>query len=250
MAATPSGKDKVERYARIYVGGYDLSGDARTFSSLDNNFGEVDFTGWSESVRNYLSNGHRIVGIRGFQALVNDTSGRAFDQLKSAENSSQVSLLFGGGGAPAPGDPAYVLPSVQMSDTANFDSGAGMITADFIPEASQMSANYDNPMGVVLADSTSISATTNYTSSDFGAQTTAGWSANLHVTATSLGNFAIVIEDSADDSVWATLGTFTSTAGSVESEFLSGSGTVDRYVRITATRTAGTVTIIVTFARN
>ena len=250
MAATTSGKDKILRYARIFVGGYNLSGDALTFGSLDNRYEGVDCTGWNETVRNFLSDDRLQVGVRGFQALMNDATGRAFTELKDAPNTSQVSLLFGGGGEPAPGDPAYLLPSVQIMDTASMDGGKGVINADFLMDASQYTANFTTPAAVVLADETSISSTTSYTSADQAAQTTNGWTANLHVTATSSGNFALVIEDSADDSAWATLGTFTSTAGSVAGEFLSGTGTVDRYVRLTATRTAGTVTVIVTFARN
>ena len=253
MAVTTSGKDKVLRWTRIYVSGYDLSGDARTFGSLDNSFAEVDFTGWSEAVRNYLADGHRVVGVRGFQALMNDTSGRAFDRLKAANTAGRLSICFGGGGEPSAGDPAYHLPSIQMMAPQGLDGSAAAITADFIPDARQVSTLTDNPMGVVLRGPTSMSSTVTASSSnshDNGGATTSGWSAILHVLSTSSGNFAFKIRHSSDDSSWSDLGTFTANGSAVTSELLTGSGTVNRYVAFNAARTAGTVTVVVTFARN
>lgn len=251
MAIVTSGKDKLMRHLRIFIGGYNLSGDARTFSSLDNKFEGVDVSGWSEFVRNFLVDGWRQVGVRGFQALLNDATGRAFAQLKDAENTSRLSLLFGGGGEPAVGDPAYLMSSIQLSDLAGWDGRAAAIgPMDFLPDAAQYSNDIDNPFGVVLQAETSLSATTTNSSHDNAASSANGWHANIHVTATSSGNFAFVIEHSSNDSAWSTLGTFTTTGGSVGSEQLSGTGTVNRYTRVVSTRTAGTVTAVVTFARN
>lgn len=247
MAVTTSGKDKTVNFARIFVGGYNLSGDARTFSSLSGNYGEADFTGWSESVRNFLRDNAMAIGIRGFQAIVNDAAGRAFTILKDVPNNN-VSILFGGGGEPAVGDPAYLLPAVQLMDTGGLEGPVAIIQADFVPLAGTTAVSA-SPFGVVLSPATSISSTTTYSSHDNEAATANGWQAVIHITATSSGNFAFVVEHSTDDSSFATLGTFTTTGGSVTSEYLSGTGTVNQYVRLVATRTAGTVTPIVTFAR-
>jgi len=72
---------------------------------------------------------------------------------------------------------------------------------------------------------------------------------DLHITATSSGNFAFTIEHSTNGSAWATLGTFTTTGGSVTSEYKSGAGTVNQYLRFVATRTAGTVSVACAIAR-
>jgi hypothetical protein len=252
MAVTTSGKDKLLKHTRFYVGGYDLSGDARTFSSLDNSYGEVDFTGWNETVINFLADGRQVVGIRGFQALMNDASGGSYDQLGSASNSLNTSMCFGGGGEPAAGDPAYLLPAVQISDTAGLEGAAGILQADFLPEAGTTDADIGNPMGVVLRGPTSLSATLTASSAnshDYGGSTASGWHAIIHVIASSSGNFAFKIRDSADDSAWADLGSFTVDGSAVTSEYISGSGDVDRYVAFDANRTGGTCTVIVTFAR-
>ena len=81
MAATPSGKDKTLKCMRLHVGGYDLSGDARTFGTLDSTFWRADTTGWDESVYNFLSDGRRQVGISGLQVLMNDDTARAIRSL-------------------------------------------------------------------------------------------------------------------------------------------------------------------------
>ena len=63
-----AGKTHLMRWMRLYAGGYDLSGDARTFGTLLNNYVDVDLTGWSDAAKNYLAGGGRATGLQGFQA--------------------------------------------------------------------------------------------------------------------------------------------------------------------------------------
>lgn len=248
MAVTTSGKDKILRWARIYLGGYGISGAARTFSSARCEYGEADFTGWSDAVRNYLRDGHMTSGLEGFQAAMDDTATTgAFILMKTAPDTN-LSLLFGGGGEPAVGDPAYLLPAVQLNDDASFDSNVGILSATFKPKAGTLAAA-GSPLGVVLSPEISISSTTTNGSHDNGGATTGGWHAILHVTATNSGNYAFTIEHSANDSAYSTLGTFSADGSAVTSEYLSSTGTVNQYVRFVATRTAGDTTPVVTFAR-
>jgi len=255
MAVTSSGKDKLTTGMRLYLGGYDLSGDARTFGTLLNSHETADITGWSEGLINYLA-AHRSVGVTGFQALMNDATGKAWGQLKTpgSNTGSQLSIGFGGGGSdPAVGDPAYHLPSIQFSANPAIDSNAVVFTSDFMPDAGQVDSGVNNPAGVVLRGPTALSATLTASSSnsvDNEAAATNGWSAIIQVLSTSSGNFAFTIEHSSDDSAFSTLGTFTTTGGSVGSELLTGTGTVNQYVAFNAARTAGTVTVVVTFVRN
>ena len=251
MAATPSGKDKLLRHLRIFLGGYDISGDARSFDTVLNSYGEVDMTGWANLVKNFLADGARQIGVMGFKAFINDTaSSGAFSILKDADNTHNLSILFGGGGEPAIPDPAYLLSAVQMDDEAGLDGGAGIISADFLSNAGQFSTLVGNPWGVVLSPNTSISATTTGASHDNGAATTNGGYAHLHITATAAGNFAFTIEDSANDSAFATIGTFTADGSAITSERLTISGTIRQYVRAVATRTGGTCTPVIVLARN
>lgn len=250
MAATASGKDKILRYARIYVGGYDLSGDALTIGNLGNRFGEAPQMGWSESHYNFISSGIREdVSINGFRAIMNDATNRSADLLNGSPNQNPVSFLFGGGGEPAVPDPVFMMPGYQLSDRSSFDSNIGIIEADFKYDQAQYDAYSGNPLGVLLQPATSYSATQTNASHDNGGSTANGWWAILQVLASSGGTWAFTLEDGTDDSAWANLGTFSADGSTVTSEILSGSGTVDRYVRAVSTRTSGSVTAIITFAR-
>lgn len=256
MAVSPSGKDKIMRYARLYIGGYDLSGDSRNFSNAMATYGEVNITGWSELVNNFLADGHLQAGVMGYQAIMNDTAGRSLDQLQLAGDSqaSQLSLCFGGGGEPAVPDPAYLIPSIQLNDLVGFDGGAAVLSGvDFRADTAQYTANYAKPHGIVLRGPTSLGATltaSSANSADNGASSADGFIAHLHITATASGNFTFKIRHSADDSAWADLATFTADGSAVTSELQSGSGTVNQYVAFDAARVAGTVTAICTFVRN
>lgn len=251
MAATPSGKDKTERWMRLYVGGYNLSGDARTVGTLENGVAEVDVSGWSEAVRNYLSGGVWMSGIRGLQVLMNDTTGQAYARLKNAGTQEAVSILFGGGGEPAIPDPAYLIPAIHMNSVAGLDNSAGVLTGDFDVDAGTKGTGTQKPFGVVLHPQTSLNTATNGASHDNGAATAAGWSANVHVVAAAGGACVLRLQHSTDDSAWSTLATFTANGQSVTSEHISATGTVNRYVRFSLVSiAAGSVTPVVTFARN
>jgi hypothetical protein len=105
-------------------------------------------------------------------------------------------------------------------------------------------------MGHVLQGATSLTATTNSASIDNGAGSTDGFHANLHVIATAGGaDWALEIEHSTDDAAWSQLALFAADGSTLTSEYASGSGTVNQYVRFTGTRTNGTITVVCVFSR-
>lgn len=250
-----AGKNKILRWVRLYLDYANLSGDSRTFSSADNIFEGVDFTGWSNSVRNYLADGVRQVALRGYQAIMhkNASGNGALDLLITYAGSrqSELSLLFGSGAEPAVGDPAFLMHSVQLGAGAAFDGGAGVLQADFLPDAG---SDDMNPWGVVLANEAAITATTSYAAVNNGAASANGWHANLHIISDDLGaTWAILIQESTTGA-WGgeetTLTTFAAT-GTITSEHKSGTGAVKQYVRARIVETgAGSLTPVITFARN
>ena len=245
-----AGKNKLLRFCRLYVGGYDLSGDSREIGTLKNSMGEVDLTGWGQD-GNYIADMARAVGLTGYQALFNDLAGGSFSRL-AAQSSQVLTLAIGGGAAPAVGDMAYLLPAVQMSSPVDFSNSVAVLSADFNLDASQVSANYGNPFGVVLLPLTALSNTTTGTAVDVGTGA-AGWIAQLHVTVSSGGTWAFIIQYSATGVFGGeetTLGTFALTGSAVGAEFLSGTADVDGYVRFKATKTSGTCTVFCALARN
>lgn len=105
--------------------------------------------------------------------------------------------------------------------------------------------------GVSLKDLAAVTVDTNGTANDLGStSTTGGAVAHLHVTAFSgFSGAVVIVEDSANNSVFATIGTFTTVAGAT-SERIAIAGTVRRYVRTSVDVTgSGTITHAVTFAR-
>ena len=248
-----AGKDKLMRGTRVYVGGYDLSGDVRTLGSLDYTAPEVDMTGLSNDCDNFLA-GRFNVGVRGFQSHLNDASGGASAVMQSAPNSFVSSVLIGSGGsAPAAGDLAYIIPGVQLSDTTEFSSSTGMFSTDMLLDTSTVDANYKTPIGKVLFAHTSYSSTTNGSTVDIGAAGSNGGHGSLHITNSGGGSFAFIIQHSTTGA-WAgeesTLLTFSSDGSAVAGEWKSVSGTVRRYIRGVATRTAGLVVMTMAFSVN
>ncbi len=246
-----TGKNKLTRFSRLYFGGYDLSGDQRKFDSLENSFGSADMTGESEACENFLSNKRRKVGVKGYQALLNNTAAGAYTILAAAPQMGIVSVYLGGGDVPAAGDMAYLLPAVQMADTTEFNQKVGALSTDFEMNASQVSSLVDSPLGMVLLPKTNLTITTNGSAVDGVPQSTAGGRANLHVFTSSGGTWAFTIEDSADGATgWATIATFTANGSTVTSEHKTISGTIRQYTRLISTRTSGTCTVACAFARN
>lgn len=105
-------------------------------------------------------------------------------------------------------------------------------------------------IGYSLADLAAVTSDTNGTSHDGTAATTGGGVGHLHVPAFSgFSGVVVTIQDSADNSVWATIGTFTTVAG-LTSERLEIAGTIRRYVRAAFDVTGtGSVTAQVSYAR-
>ena len=104
--------------------------------------------------------------------------------------------------------------------------------------------------GVMLHPVDAETGTGNFASVDMAASSAFGAVAQLHVVAFTGTNATIKVQDSANDSTWADLITFTSVTG-VTSQRVEVAGTVDRYVRcIISAGTFSSVTFAVSFARH
>jgi hypothetical protein len=251
---TTSGKDKILRWTRFWLGPYDLSGDFRTFGNCMNSVDVADMTGVSQSMRWGMTGSSRHIGVQGVSVLMNDDTAKAFTILKNPPYKTYgVIVAFGGGGEPAVADPCYFIPSISLTDAINNDGGKHVIGPNFNPYAVNYIADMENPMGVLLAPRTSIAATTTFNTHDNGAATTNGCHAMLVIAAASGTAWtSLVVEDSADNTTYAALITFTITGNAVAAEHKAGARTtVERYVRFVATRgAASTITAICAFARN
>jgi len=249
-----AGKNKLLRYARIYVGGYNLSGDARSIGSMMAAYGAVEMTGWSDGAKNFLPDYRLEVGITGFRALVNDTaSSGAYSVLKGAAQSLPVSVLLGALAEPVANDPAYLLAAAQLKSPMGWEGQAAAIGGDFVADATQIDANSVMPFAEILSPEASIAATTNGAIVDNGAASSNGAHANLHLIASSGGTWVFTVKQSTTGAFAGeetTLMTFTANGSAVTAEHKSVAGTVARYLRFVATRTSGSVTPVCVLARN
>lgn len=158
-------------------------------------------------------------------------------------DSSGLRCTFGNGEATSYEISSPVSDVVAISFEVQADGGlyGGVILHD--------------PSGAGLPfDNVAAALNLNIASVDNGALTSNGFVAQLHVVQNSLnGNAVITVEDSVNNSTFATLGTFaTVTAAATLAEQISGTGLVDRYVRINVNTTAaatGSITLAVGFSR-
>lgn len=252
MAATPNTGKTSTRYSRLIVGGHDLSGDMRSIGSIGVEFAQADATAWSDAVMQSMA-GFGTVKLDGFTALLSNViaapgSGGvpvyAGSHTVLAGLGSQYASFFQGiRAAPAVGDPTFAAAFEQGGyTTAAAISDALTIEASFY--GSGVLPNTVNVWGVALATGAEWAATTNGVSVDNGVATTNGFIAFLHLARTTStmasSSWAFRLEHGTNDSTWATLGTFTGADGvDIEAVRIEGVGTVNRYVRLVGTRTAG-----------
>lgn len=131
------------------------------------------------------------------------------------------------------------------------------VTADFNASTDAVSGQtYGIRGGVMLTAGTSIAfgSLGNLASVDNSASSANGAMAVLHVTANTIagGNTTIKVQHSTDNSSWADLMTFTAVAASTATkELKTATGTINRYVRATASTagSSGAITFHVGFAR-
>ena len=247
MAVTVTrGKTHI-KYARMLVGGANLSGDSRTLGNVGMSYEEVDVTGWQDLME-YLP-GQAELGFGPYQAIFNNrvaATGPIEPGVHTAISgigSSIATVALGIQEAPTIGAPAFSANLQQMSYTADVAAnGAPTVNADF---SNAVGNNYsDYGWGQILANGTSVSSTTTNGSLDNGTSSTNGAYAVLHITqsagAMGSNDWEVKIQDSANDSAWADLITFTADGSVATAEWQSVAGTVDRYTRVVMTKTAGT----------
>lgn len=144
------------------------------------------------------------------------------------------------------GAPAFIT----QSDMSGFEVESQV--ADTTKMSVEGTADNGVDWGVLLNDTTAITATGNASSVDNAASSANGGVASLHVSAVSgtSPTATIKVQHSTDNSVWTDLITFTAATAKTW-EFKTVSGTVNRYVRAQYTigGTTPSFTFAVAFAR-
>lgn len=133
-----AGKNKIERGFRFLWDGKDLSGDLVPGSVSGGGMvlDEVDMTGVSETVRNYLA-GHATAAISA-RFHMNDDTDRSFDVLAGAEGTIKtIALQYGSNGAaPTSGDPQWSGSYVFLGFRVVVDGGKMVMECSWQPGSS------------------------------------------------------------------------------------------------------------------
>jgi len=217
--------------AVILIGGYNLSTYATTYEAQEG-VDVVEVTGFGDGSHNFIP-GQRTAQITA-NMLWDITSNTTVDVLKTLTAGRHITIVPEGYTL---GTPSLSLPYMQANFNPAGDPGSavGIGTIQF----SSYGDNAGVEAGYMLAHGT-ITDTTSGSSIDLGAgYSSAACSATLHIwTACASDPYAVIVEDSANDSDWDTLVTLTLDGSAVGSERVAvAAGTVNRYLRYTATRT-------------
>jgi hypothetical protein len=228
------------RRAKVLIGEYDLSAYLNNVSAV-RNADLADVSVFGDQDREFLKT---IQGasatLSGFIDTVAGASEPVLSSFLTGTSTKAVSIFWD---ADAIGSPGICGAGWEGSyeDSAPVD-GVQAIAANLA-----FTGRVDRAVSLhALGIETGTGA---YTSVDNGAATTNGAVANLHVTnAGSSGTGTVLIQDSADNMSFLTIGTFSNFTAAT-SQTLEISGTIRRYVRANLSSARNTQTFAVAFGR-
>jgi hypothetical protein len=231
---------------RLYVMGYDLSGDANAVDSMGYTQNLMETTPLNSAAAT------RIVGLADGGLTVNGYFDNATGKIHPTFTSNsgklptadQVVLVPMGASV---GDPSVGISAKEADYNVSRSSGSA-ITVSSSFNGNGMGGEF----GVMLTahDDTHSSASSG-SSVDNSASSSSGGSGYLQAISLGSGSVIVKIQESTNDSSWTDLMTF-STVGTSDvstAERLTMSGTVARYLRVTSTGTFSNAKIAVGFSR-
>jgi len=250
----------LDKYKRVYIDGYDVSGNGRSIGPLTLEYEEADLTApMSDAVKGYLRN-HAQVSPGVFNAVFdNSTSPLGIYAIATTQASRNVLVAQGIRAAPAQGDPVFAGYFKNTGGQLLDDGGAVVINMSFAGWASEAaSLQFANPWGVLLhANGAETAVNSAVGVDDRGASTASGgyfmWQGIAgngtatvkvqHASTNSDGSFA--------DITGATSGSLDYSTPRAGIAVTSTALTINRYLRWQIVLgTASTVTFLCAFMRN
>jgi hypothetical protein len=229
----------------FYVGGYDLSGDTSSLSRVGGSQAIIDVTGIDKSAFERIG-GQRDGSIE-WVSFFNDSTGQAHATLKTLPTADVVAEYARG---TTLGNQAACIVAKQI----NYDptrANSGELTVAVQAQANGFGLEWGNQLTAGKRTDTTATAGT---AVDFTAATSFGWQAYLQVFAFTGTSVTVTLEDSANNSVFATLSgaVFTAATGVTTQRLASSSGTatVRQYVRATTSGTFSSATFAVVLVKN
>jgi hypothetical protein len=241
--------------SKVYVDEFDLSGYFNAADTSITNTTE-DTTAFGSSSKTYLLGlQDGTVSLSGMWSA--DTDG-SDEELQAILGATTTPLLTIAEDAGTIGNRAIVAKAHETSYAiSNPVTGVSAVSADFQSSTGgTTNVTHAISAGVQLTTGASIAfgSLGDLASVDNAASSANGGIGVLHVPTNTVagGATTIKVQHSADDSSWADLITFSSVAAATAtSEMVAVSGTVNRYLRATASTAggSGSITFAITFAR-
>lgn len=247
------------KYQRIYVNGYDLSGQTRSLGTLGNTYQDAPDAALSDGVDNVVL-GRASVQCGPLNAFLDPKAAgtTGLHELFSAFGGPwYIMAVLGTPGGPSAGDPAFMAVMEQGEYTGQPVDGMFPVNIAFPGPSSQGPLAYSSPFGVLVAPSAARTATNagNTPNVNNGAATTKGGIFWYHLLSSD-GTVTLSLDDSANGTSWTALSGATS--GSITAAVspkygqvsLATTATVRQYLRWQATLgTANTFTAVFGFIR-
>ena len=226
---------------RLYVGGYDISGDVGAISNIATPRAVQDNHGIDASAIERLL--LKCDGELSFDTWFNDATGELHDALSPLPTADVMGMFAMG---TTRGDVGFAMISKQINYDWQRAADGGLAGSTQL----QLADGNRPAWGEMIAVKETIASAGSLTGLiDSGGQTTAGLVAFLQIFSLGSGTPTVLLEDSSDttngiDGAWSTIGTFTIQAART-TERLVVAGTIEKALRI---RASGTFTNLVVAA--
>lgn len=234
---------------KLYVGGYDLSGDIGSLQRIGGGPKALEFTGIDKSAFERL--GGQLDGSIDFTSFFNDAAGQAFPILKTLPDTDTIVTYLRGTGL---GSPAASITAKRVSYDGERDDEGNLKL-----KTSAVSNGYGLDWGLQLTNGkrTDTTATNGSTVDSIGGTSYSyGLQAYLHVFAFTGTSATIKIQESSDGGgsdayTDVTGGAFTTVTG-ITSERIqtSRTQTVEQFLRVVTTGTFSNLVFAVTVNKN
>ncbi len=223
---------------RFYVGTYDVTSHTTRFSVNRGN-PALDVTAVGDNAESAIA-GRRADAIE-WAGLFDDVgTGLDVAMATFVGSALPVSILIGS----AVGARAFSGTGLFLTHKASGDVG-GLAVLDVT-----LQPNDKVLAGVAFGTGTTVGATYASGSLDDGAPTTAGCTVFWHVFQAVSGTFGMAVQDSADGTTFATIGTLTQSGTAAIASVATATGTIKRYVKLVGgVGGTGTASAAVVFAR-
>ncbi len=232
---------------KLYLQGYDMSGDVGAINTMRSSMAVLDVTAIDGTTH------ERIPGLRDgeitFSVFFNSATGETHDYLATLPTTDVLCMVLTSTTA---GQPVICLTAKQVNYDWTRNADGSMNGTVQLLAATGIPLEY----GLLLTSKVTHASADDETGIDFGAQTTAGAIGYLQHFSAASGTVEYDLEDSSDsttgaDGSWANLGAFTDVATpyAPTAQRISISGTVERWVRASTNGTFTNASFAMAFRR-